>query len=158
MAPMLAEEQTVAVGVLILILFTGCVGNAGLERSTSAEVVENPPANLTDGLEGDELRVRADGDDLLIAYSIADRDLIGGTDAAIEVIEANDSARQYCPGDSSGVLRVPLSRLAEERGSTVALRDDDRLLPTTPCGDVGGFGTDGSVETERWEPNARGGR
>jgi hypothetical protein len=144
----------------VCLLVTGCLGSQGLEGNGDGEVVENPSANLTDGLGDDELRVRADGEALTIAYSIKDRDFIGGTKAAIEVIEANDSTRHYCPGNSSGVLRVPLSHLAQDRGSTVALWEDDRLLPTTPCRDIGGFGTQGSIKTEVWrpEPDARDGR
>ena len=138
--------------VLALALLTGCLGG-GFESSAAGEVVENPPANLT-GLEGDELRVRADGDDLLIAYSIEDRSLVGDTDAAVEVIASNDSTRHYCPGDTSGVLRVPISdRVREQAGYAVTLWEDDRLLPTTPCRDTdGGFGTQGSIETALWNP------
>ena len=121
-----------------------------MEGSGDGEVVENPPANLTDGLEGDELRVRDDGDALLVAYSIEDRALVGVTDAAVEVIASNDSTRHYCPGESSGVLRV-----SNARGDEIAaLYEDDRLLPTTPCRDIGGFGTRGSIESEQWEPGA----
>ncbi len=147
----MSEREAVLV-VLALAFLTGCLGG-GFESSASGEVVENPPANLT-GLQGDELRVRADGNALLIAYDIEDRDIVGETEAAVEVIASNDSTRHYCPGDASGVLRVHISdRVREQAGYAVTLWEDDRLLPTTPCRNTdGGFGTQGSIETALWSP------
>jgi len=86
---------------------------------------------------------------MLIAYSIENRDIVSETEAAVEVIAANDSTRHYCPRDSSGVLRVSVPEGSDEReGQYVALWEDDRLLPTTSCRATdGGFGTDGSIET-----------
>ena len=137
--------------VILLVVTTGCIGNSGLESSWNGVVVENPPDSLTEDLPREGVRVQAEDDDLLIAYSIGDRDIVGNTEAAVEVAAANDSSRHYCPGDSSGVLRVPFS--PHEAGYSVALSEDDRLLPTSPCRATDkAFGTRGSIATARWEP------
>ena len=148
------RNGSIPVLVVVLVALTGCIGaSTSLDGSGDGVVVESPPENLTGNLTGDEVRVQSEDDDLLVAYSIRDRDLFGGTEAAIEVIAAhNDSSRHYCPGDASGVLRVPVSPRAES-GYTVALSEDDRLLPPSPCRATdGGFGTSGSIATAQWEP------
>jgi len=122
-----------------------------LESSWNGVVVENPPDSLTENVPSEGVRVQTDDDDILIAYSIGDRDIVGGTEAAVKVVAPNDSSRHYCPGDASGVLRVPFSH--HEAGYSVALSEDDRLLPTSSCRATDkGFGTRGSIATANWEP------
>jgi len=137
--------------VVALVTLAGCVGDSGLDSSGDSAVVENPPKNLTKNLTGDEVRIQIKGEDLLVAYNIRDRDIVGRTEAAVEVVAPNDSSRHYCPGDARGVLSVSVS--PHEAGYSVALSEDDRLLPTSPCRATDkGFGTRGSIATAYWEP------
>lgn len=151
---MKSERYFLTVLLVAIVTLSGCVSNSGLEGSRDGTVVENPPKNLTEDLTGDEVRIQAEDNDLLVAYSIRDRDLIGETEAAVEVIASNDSSRHYCPGDASGVLRVPASPNVPAE-YIVSLSEDDRFLPTSPCRATdGGFGTRGSITTASWVPKS----